>query len=270
MKFNLASSVRRPSKRPITLANIVATKAQADALAAIYLRVIAEWSRATDRIVATYSSALSQLVTDSASDAGSSIDEIADAIRRLALLLTPDLRDWALRVEAVHRGKWVSNILSAASVDLSTILSAADVSETVDAVVNWNVSLVRDINEEARRRIANAVFTGLQQRKSADEVAKEIREATGMARARSIRIAGDQTVKLGARLNQARQEQAGISKFKYRHSGKAHPRSWHQARNGRIFPWEGPGSIPPDDRPGVPPFCGCTAQAYISFDEGSD
>lgn len=266
MKFSLASTIRRPSKRPIVLANIRPTQAQADDLAALYMRAVAKWEAGIARLVAAYSAALAKLVTDSADDVGSAIDSIDAEIQRLVLLLTPDLRAWALRVESVHRGKWVANVLSAASVDLNTVLTAADVNETVDAVVNWNAALIADVSDETKRRIANAVFAGLQQRKSADEIAKEIREATGMARARARRVAGDQVVKLGARLNQARQEQAGITSFKWRHSGKRHPRSWHLARNGRVYPWEGSG-IPADDMPGVPPFCGCTAQGVVTFGE---
>lgn len=266
MKFDLASRIRHPSRRPIILANVKPTQAQATDLAALYLRVVSAWSNAADRIVAVYAAALGELVTDSADDAGSLIERIEAEVRRLVLLLTPELRDWVLRVEKVHRRKWVANILSAASVDLETILSADDVSETVDAAVNWNVSLVRDVNEEARRRIANAVFSGLQQRKRADDVAKEIRAITGMARARARRIAGDQTVKLGARLNRARREQAGIGQYKWRHSGKLHPRSWHKARDGIVYKNDDP-RIPADDRAGVPPFCGCTEQAVLVFDE---
>src|SRR6185503_14901419 len=148
MNFDLASLAKRPSKRPIVLANIKPTQAQATDLAALYLRVIARWQLATERIIAAYSAALSKLQTDSANDAGSTIDDVASEIQRLILLLTPDLRDWALRVESVQRGKWVSNVLSASSVDLSTILSANDVSETVDAVVNWNAALVADVSDE--------------------------------------------------------------------------------------------------------------------------
>jgi SPP1 gp7 family putative phage head morphogenesis protein len=204
------------------------------------------------------------MTTDSPATTGSSIDSVAAEIQRLILLLTPDLRHWALRVEGVHRGKWTRSVLSATDIDLNTVLTAGDVNDTVEASINWNVALIRDVDAELQRRIANAVFAGFQRRAPADEIAKEIREATGMARARARRIAGDQTVKLGARLNQARQEQAGLTSFKWRHSGKVHPRSWHLARNGHIYSWANPG-IPSDDLPGVPPYCGCTAQGVVTF-----
>lgn len=265
-RFNLASKVKRPSKKPITLARITTTQAQATSLAMIYLRVVAAWTAGLSRINAAYAKTLSELTTDTADDIKSSMDTVANEVQRLVLLLTPDLRRWAMQVEQVQRGKWVNSILSASDVDLNTVLTAGDVSDTLQAAIEWNVSLIKDVSAEVQRRIANAVFAGLTQRKPADEVAKEINEAVGMARDRARRIASDQTVKLGERLNRARQEQAGLTHFKWRHSAKRHPRSWHLARDGKVYPWEGSG-IPADDMPGVAPFCGCTAQGVVTFDE---
>jgi SPP1 gp7 family putative phage head morphogenesis protein len=266
VKFDLASRVKRPSKKPIVLANIAPTQAQAGDLARIYMRVVAAWRAGQDRINAAYAKTLSELTTDSAADIRGGIDGVAAEIQRLVLMLTPDLREWALRVESVQRGKWVSNVMSATSIDLNTALTAGDVRDTVEASLEWNTALIRDLSDETRRRIANSVFAGLQRRAPAVEIAKEIQGAIGLARARALRIASDQTVKLGSRLNQARQEQAGITEFVWRHSAKRHPRIWHEARNGKRYAWRDSG-IPADDMPGVPPFCGCTAQGVVTFDE---
>lgn len=266
MKVDLATRVKRPSRKPITLANIATTQAQVGDLLAVYLQITRAWQEGADRVVAEYERTLAQMQTDSAASTGDAIDAIAAEIQRLVLVLTPDLRRWALRVEDVHRGKWVRNVLSATDVDLSTVLSPLDVEQTVESVIEWNVALVKDVSEETRRRIANSVFTGFQQRKPAAVIAKEISESVGMARARARRIAADQTVKLGSRLNQARQEQAGLTSFKWRHSGKVHFRPWHLARNGHVYSWANPG-IAASDMPGVPPYCGCTAQGVITFED---
>jgi SPP1 gp7 family putative phage head morphogenesis protein len=266
MRFDLASRLRRPSRKPIALAKITTTKAQEDALFALYQRATAAWTAGSVRINAAYAKTLSELATDTADDIRSALDAIAAEIQRLVILLTPDLRQWALSVERVQRGKFVSSVLSATAVDLDTILTAGDVEDTLAAQIEWNVSLIRDVSDQARRRIANAIFAGLQQRTPAAAIAREIRDGIGIERARARRIAGDQTVKLGERLNRARQQQAGLTHFKWRHSAKRHPRIWHEARDGKVYPWEGSG-IPADDMPGVPPFCGCTAQGVVVFEE---
>lgn len=265
MRFDLRSRVTK-RRGQIVFANITSTRAQADRLALIYLKVVKGWEEATQRIVESYERTLAEMVTDSPSDTAGVIDEIADALRRLVLMLTPELRDWAFRVEEVHRGKWIRNVLSATSIDLTTILIRADVEETIESVLMWNSALFRDVTDEIRRKVSNAVFSGFQARKPAREVAKEIREATGMARKRSILIASDQTVKLGAQLNEARQRQAGLDHFKWRHSGKVHARPHHEARDGKVFSWENPG-IPADDLPGIPPYCGCNAQGVLILDD---
>jgi uncharacterized protein with gpF-like domain len=267
LRFDLALRIKqqRRSRKPIVLPKIATTQAQAAALAAIYLRVPAAWSAGLERISAAYAKSLSELQTDSADDIKSAMDAVTNEIQRLVLMLTPDLRQWAVSVERVHRGKFVAGVLSASSVDLDTILTAGDVHDTLQAVIEWNVSLIRDVSDETRRRIANEIFAGLQQRKSAVDVARAISADVGMARARARRIASDQTIKLGERLNRARQEQAGLTHFKWRHSAKAHPRNWHLARDGKVYPWEGSG-IPADDMPGVQPFCGCTAQGVVVFE----
>jgi SPP1 gp7 family putative phage head morphogenesis protein len=263
--INLAARIKRPSRRPIVLTKIEPTQAQASDLARIYLQVLAAWQQRIPGIVAEYERSIAALTTDSAATTGDEVSSVAAEIQRLVILLTPELRRWVVRMENWHRGKWARSVLSATDVDLSTVLSPFDVNETVEASLNWNVALVRDVSDELRRRIANSVFAGFQRRAPAAEIAKEIREATGMARARSLRIAGDQTVKLGSRLNQARQQQAGLTHFKWRHSAKRHPRSWHLARDGKVYSWEKSG-IPADDMPGVQPFCGCTAQGVVVFD----
>lgn len=274
MKFNLARQVRRPSRRPIPLPPIITTKAQADELAAIYLRIVAGWREAWPSILAAYDAELQRtLQTDSPETLGADIDSIAAALHRLVLELTPSLRDWAFRIERWHRGKWIRGILSAATVDLTTQLGALDAQDTIETVIQRNVSLVRDVSDETRRRVADSVFRGLQQRTPAREVAKEIREATSMARGRSIRIAADQAVKLSSALDAERQRQAGLDKFKWRHSGKAHPRPWHRARDGKLYDQvtgkavDGDEIIPANDMPGVPPFCGCVRQGVIVFDD---
>lgn len=264
MKFDLASIVRRPSKRPITLPPIITTKAQADDLAAIYMHVVRGWQEATPGIVAAYEVELARVLQTDAPDAlGAAIDGAGAQIQRLVLMLTPSLRDWALRVETWHEGKFERGVLAGSGVDLSAMIGPGEVQDTVETVIARNVALVKDVSAQAQARISDAVFRGLQQRTLPREVAKEIREATGMARSRSIRIAQDQAVKLASALDAERQRQAGLDHWKWKHSGKLHPRLEHKARDGNVYTDE----TAPKDLPGQLPFCGCVRQGIIVFDD---
>jgi SPP1 gp7 family putative phage head morphogenesis protein len=262
VRFNLASLAKRRSRRPIDLAAIRTTLAQRDDLFRIYLRALASWDGAANAVEEQYERALNQaLRTDSIDPTGSTIDGIAEAINRLVLELTPELRRWAFRLEGYHRGKWLRSILSAVSVDLSTILGTAEVQETIGAFLTRNTSLIRDVNEQTRGRVADAVFRGFQARSPARDVAKEIAEAAGMARARALRIASHQTVNLAAALDAQRHRQAGIDHWKWRWSHKKHGRAAHMARDGKVYTDE----TAPEDTPGELPNCGCVKQAVLVF-----
>lgn len=271
MTFSLArmAARKRRGRKPVTFSPIITTKAQADSLGAIYRTILEPWNRAAEiladqyaRELAQLSDSSGQLITDSPADLGATSDAIAQAINRLVLELTPSLRRWALRMEEWHRGKWVRAVLAGVEVNLDLIIGAADVRETIEAFLVRNTSLIRDISEQARGRIADAVLRGYQQRKPTAEVAKEIREAAGMARDRARRVAADQTVKLSSALDRERQRQAGLDHWKWKHSHKLHPRPAHVARDGNIYTDE----TAPSDEPGELPFCGCVRQACLFFD----
>lgn len=263
---NLRALIRQSGnrRRRITVRPIQPTSALASDLAAIYLRVVGAWIAALPRIEAAYARTIAEMTTDSPADISREIDEATGALERLLLTLTPRLREWALRTERWHRGRWTGALLSATGIDLGTILSPVDVTQTVEAALAWNVDLIRNVSDEARQRVANSVFRGVNERRPAREIAKELREGLGMSRQRALLIASDQTAKLTSQLDQARQEQAGFDRYVWRHSGKRFPRETHVAREGKIFEWA---KAPADGHPGAAIRCGCRAQAYLDLDE---
>lgn len=279
MNFDLAAMTarKRKSRRPIVLAPILTTKAQADSLYAIFRRMLEPWSRAPEILGPLYERELARVLQhDSPDDLGATNDAIAQAINRLILELTPDLRRWAIRTEQWHRGKWIRAVLAGAQVDLETLIGPEDVRETVDAWLVRNTSLIRDVNEQARGKIADAVLRGYQQRQPVSEVMKEVRAATGFATKRARRIASHQTVSLASQLDAERQRQAGLDVWKWRHSGKLHPRPEHVARDGNLYSETkasqgklngGQMVLPvPQDEPGELPNCGCVRQAVLVFE----
>lgn len=266
MRYSLAAMTRRtrnPRRSAIVLRDIVPPATLAtDLFRSAFLPVIQTWEAAIPAIVAEYERTLSAMTTDAPADVEAQLSFVEQEVNRLLLVLTPRLRDWALRVERWQRGKWRGAVLSATGVDLQTLIGPEDVRETLETTINWNVALVKDVSAQAQQRISNAVFSGLNERKPSREVAKEIREATGMARRRSINIASDQLSKVTSALADERRREAGIDTWKWHHSGKLHPRAEHQARNGKEYT----DATAPADLPGRLPFCGCRSQAVLTFD----
>jgi SPP1 gp7 family putative phage head morphogenesis protein len=106
------------------------------------------------------------------------------------------------------------------------------------------------------------IYDGLRNNKPAREVAKELRAAVELGKARSIRIASDQLAKVTSALADERRREAGIDSWIWLHSGKRHPRIEHVARNGKEYN----DKKPPPEMPGQLPFCGCRSQAVVNFD----
>lgn len=260
---------RNPRRSAITLRPIQPTAAQAgDLYRATYRPIIQAWQSAIEAIAARYERALpvTDAIHDSIFDLESILSAIEGELQRLVLSITPGLREFALRMEGWERGKWRGAVLTATAIDLQTILSPADVTDTVDAFVTRNVGLVRSVSDETRARVGDIVLRGYQARTPIRQVSKEMAEAVGMSRKRALRVAADQSSKLAARLDQARQEQAGLTSFKWRWSHKRHGRQIHMAHDGKIYRWDDlPKVDGKDDSPGLLPFCGCRAAAVIDL-----
>jgi hypothetical protein len=281
VNYSISSMVRRQrllQRRPIPpriiLRPIVPTSAMAsDLYVSSYKPVISAWQQAIKAIGARYGSALPvrDHIRDSSFDLDGILASIEHSLQAVVIALTPSLRNWSVRAEGWHRGKWSGAVLAGTGIDPKTMLSAGDVGETVNAFVSRNVALVRSVSDEARSRISDIVLRGYASRTPLRTVAKEMADAVDLGRKRALRISVDQNTKLAARLDEARQQQAGIVRFKYRHGHQLHPRKWHAARDGNIYDWatrkqvDGPDVIEAGDGAGEPPFCTCRTQAVIDL-----
>jgi hypothetical protein len=272
MRYDLRALTRRSNPgirrktivfRPIVAPGVLAT----DLYRAAYAPVIAAWTSALEPIMSAYERTLAQLTQDSPADVGAVVATSEGGVAALLITLRLRLEEWAARIERWQRGKWRSAVLIATKVDVETLIGAGDMRAPMSAAVERNVSLVKSVSEQARSRIADSVFRGLQNRTPARDVAKEIREAVDMSRRRALNIAADQTVKLTSVLNDERRREAGLMAWQWEHSDKLRPRPEHVARDGKRYSDDpADGAPPPNDRPGELPFCGCTSRAVLSLD----
>lgn len=256
----LAASLRTPK----TLPAIETTKTQADQLYRVYIQPVVMWNRAwQDQIRPEYERTLAQIVTDSVFDLEMILGAVNSVIARLtASIWTSEISVWIDNIDRWHLRRMISNLKYATNVDLTGILRAGGQPETLAAVLQRNVNLVRSVSDQTRERIADIVFRGLTQRTPVRDVARDVAKATGISRARARRIAIDQTVKLSAALDRERMAEVGITEFEWKHSGKIHFRKWHKDRDGKTFKFNDPQLR--GDLPGDQPFCGCKARGIIT------
>ena len=105
------------------------------------------------------------------------------------------------------------------------------------------------------------------------EISERLQERLGVASSRADLIAVDQTLKLNADINEARQKDLGITRYVWRTAGgDERVREWHQALDGQEFSWGDPplgGGTGPEDvgHPGSGIRCRCYAEGIISDEE---
>ena len=279
MRYNLAEMTiraKRPKRKAIPIRDIpVPSMFAGDLYRGAYLPVVSLWAETIPIILAEYTRTQAAQTTDSPADIQAKIAQAESRFSILTITLTPFIERWALRVEQWTRGKWRNAVLSATNVDIAQMIGPQAARQTVESAIAYNVSLVKDISAEAQRKMTAIVYDGLRANKPAREVAKELRGVVALGRARSIRIASDQLSKLTSSLADERRRDAGITAWKWLHSGKRNPRQDHIARNGNIYS-DDPAQVgqvlegqtvnaPPEDRVGQLPFCGCRSQSVLSF-----
>ena len=265
-RINYAALARAAGqRRPITLRPIFTTRQQERALAAMYLRIVQLWAEgATQRILPAYERSLAQYTGDSPADLQVEIGAVENGVIQAILQgFAATYSDWFSDLVLWHINKLGSQLTYVDNITLRTTLGPAR--ETFEDYLARNVALVRNVSDQTRARISDIVFRGLQARTPSRDIGREIAEATGLGRKRANRIAADQTVKAAGALDRLRQEQLGLDKFVWKHSGKRHFRPDHKARDGKVFEWGS--QVGREDPPGFQPFCGCHARAYLDPNE---
>ncbi len=268
MKFDLAALVRNVGtyRRPtFTAAAIKPTNAQRDDLQRAYMPLVRGWQqRFRERILPAYERALSELITDDAEEIASLLGVSEVEMVALAQASGVTVETFIDEVERWHRGQFAQRF-TPTGVRISTLLSRGDVRLSLRAVLAENVGLIRSLNDQMRNGISGSVFRGLQNRTPARDVAREIQKLAGVGRRRAELIASDQLAKLTSQLDQQRQIQSGMTKFKWQHSGKVNFRQEHLDRNGKVYTW-GEG-IAESDPPGRKIRCGCRALGILDLDD---
>lgn len=271
MKYDLAAMARRAGRKRVSnFATPKPTQIIENELAVIYIAVIREWVKQyKERIGPAYAGSLEALIArdgltrDDANRIDIEIGQSDNFITRLLLVITPRIRNWVVRVEKWHRNKFKTAAKTATSVDLDTVIGPESQQETMEAVLKRNVALIKSVSDDTRKRIEDIVWRGYTSRTPLRAVAKEIDAAVQISRARALRIASDQTIKLASKLDEERMREAGIDLWEWVHSGKVHFRPEHKARDGNRYKWSD--NDLGGDLPGIAINCGCKAKAVLEF-----
>lgn len=163
-----------------------------------------------------------------------------------------------------HTQRWTAAIGSGANIDVSLLVQDRDLIDLLSIRVQEHASLIRSLANDVADRIERLALGSVLEGTSNRETAKALSELEGISRRRAQLIARDQASKLNGAMNQFRQEQAGVTHYKWSTTIDGRERPDHHARNGRVFAWNTP---PSDGHPGRAINCRCRALAVLIDDD---
>lgn len=157
-------------------------------------------------------------------------------------------------------------------ITLKTDAMPAALRQAMTAAIAENVQLIKSIGQQYHTQIEGAVMRSLQPggRGMAD-VREALNKYEGITDRRKDLIATNQVRRITATMQAERAKSAGITKFRWRHSGGgSDPREIHLELDGQVFDIDEPPIIDSDGTRGLPGFlpnCKCVAIPIVEWGE---
>ena len=167
---------------------------------------------------------------------------------------------WAERLDIWRRSQFIRVVKASVDLDVSAVAPHLINDPAFRKSAEWAVSLIRDLNDDMRRRTLAVLMAGAAKGANQKEIERGLRVAVGFGQRRAKLIARDQTQKIAEKLNELQQRAAGIDEYVWQHSFKRNPRIHHVRRQGLRFRWDKP---PYDGHPGHAINCRCRASALL-------
>ena len=166
--------------------------------------------------------------------------------------------------------------LSASGVSRDTPLRSGENEETVFELIRRNAMRIENLDPSLVDQVADTVFKGMNERKPAREVARELSAITRFERALSLEIASYQLRLAATALDTERMCRAGMEDFIWVYSGALDEVPSHKARDGKRYNFHtrrevgGDDEIPANDMPGLDPACKCLKRMIIDLEDVDD
>jgi SPP1 gp7 family putative phage head morphogenesis protein len=169
--------------------------------------------------------------------------------------------------------------LSTAGVNQPRQVYNENVSNTLNAAIDFNHTLITRIQEDVHEKLYNSIMLSVTspnpEEQGSSGIANALREVGITSKKRVDLIARDQTSKINASMSTERLKQAGVEYFRWLHSsaGKV-PRITHVEKNDEVFHvddprlWQGPKAD--QGPPGWAINCRCRAVPLIGYNPEDD
>lgn len=266
----LAELIRSGLRRRTELRPVVPTKPLENELYGIYNDSIREWSEFMPTLVSEYDrfGLTDGLVTDAdGRQLQFLIDQIDRKLDNTIIYQTEKLGRWVTKVGDYNGRRTIAAVKSATGREIAPFIRLRDAQPFLEQSIRQNVALITNVNADMKNRVEQIIFDGLANRRNKKYITDELAKALGITKRRARNIAGDQTHKLNTALNQFRNEQLGITRYRWSTMLDESVRAAHADRENKIFRWDQP---PDDGHPGQPINCRCRSHAILDPYEEDD
>ncbi|MEI7341217.1 phage minor head protein [Pectobacterium brasiliense] len=119
------------------------------------------------------------------------------------------------RAESDSSAAFVEQINRAIGIDMTALMVNENLVDYVDASIESNIALIKSLSSDYFEDIQMQVFDGILRGDSLTTIVRNLQHSTGTAYNRAHLIARDQTAKIQADITSARQQNAGIDRFRW-------------------------------------------------------
>jgi len=173
------------------------------------------------------------------------IDDINDTLELILEILEPfqtsaqnSAKFFGLEIAAFNKIQYEKTVNSVLGVDI--FLEEPWLVPQLELFSNQNSQLIANMTENEVERVSGYVQRAIQDGSSHKSLVESIEKSFGITRRHAKLIARDQTSKLNGSLTKLRQQEAGISTYKWQTSQDERVRKDHKALSGKLCRWDDP------------------------------
>ena len=215
-------------------------------------------------------------------------DSIDRVLMALSALADKDITESATRValgfvgrsNTQNKKRFALSIERARGVDVTDIIDKMDIGDVVAEAIKENVDLIKSIKTDFINDIGAQIFEDFKKGTRQADLVKNIYERGNVTYSRAKFIARDQTAKVNAAFNEARERKLGVDIYRWSGTGDERERKSHFVLNNMICKYSDP-TVYSDDggetwkkrssigayegNPGTDYQCRCLALPQINF-----
>ena len=173
------------------------------------------------------------------------------------------IRKYFRRLSGQNKKKIIAAFRRALGIDVGVLLEDGPVRIALERRIDENIRLIRTIpsrfHDEMRDEFVRLIQDDPFNQQAVRQVLAEKYKSSGFNLRRIVR---DQTAKATGQLNQIRQQQLGIEKFRWSASNDQRVRPEHQRLDNKVFAWN---DLPSEGAPGFAILCRCVAIAVLDI-----